>query len=178
MRERIFDPLDLSQTTYPDEDDLSLPEPYIRRYDRTDDGWGECSIEFFGRGDGAIVSTAADVARFFRALLVERTLLAPELLDLMMSTVMEPEPTELKMFGVSTPVRYGLGLFSHPVECGTVWGYSGGGYGYVHAPFVRLDTGRTAVVMRNASFGFHRPAHEKIASQLAFTPEFRSSLHC
>jgi D-alanyl-D-alanine carboxypeptidase len=90
MRERIFEPLGLSQTTYPDEDDLSLPEPFIRGYDRTHDGWRECSIEFFGRGDGAIASTAADVARFFRALLVERTLLAPDLLELMMSTATDP----------------------------------------------------------------------------------------
>jgi D-alanyl-D-alanine carboxypeptidase len=178
MRDRIFEPLGLSQTTYPHEDDLSLPEPYIRGYDRTDDGWRECSIEFFGRGDGAIVSTAADAARFFRALLVERALLSPELLELMMSTVPDPKPTELKMFAVSTPVRYGLGLFSHPIECGTVWGHSGGGYGYVHAPFVRLDTGRIAIVMRNASFGFHKPAYEELAGRLAFRQEFRSSLYC
>jgi D-alanyl-D-alanine carboxypeptidase len=178
MRERIFEPLDLTQTTYPDEDDLSLPEPYIRGYDRTDDGWRECSVEFFGRGDGAIVSTAADVARFLRALLMEPTLLSPDLLELMMSTVPDPEPTELKMFGVSTPVRYGLGLFSHPVECGTVWGHSGGGYGYVHTPFVRLDTGRIAIVMRNASFGFHKPAYEELARTLTFTPDFRSDLYC
>jgi hypothetical protein len=63
----------------------------------------------------------------------------------MTSTVPDGEPTELKMFGVSTPIRYGMGLFSHPVECGEVWGHSGGGYGYVHAPFVRLDTGRIAM---------------------------------
>jgi D-alanyl-D-alanine carboxypeptidase len=36
MRERIFEPLGLRQTSYPDEDDLSLPEPYIRGYDRSD----------------------------------------------------------------------------------------------------------------------------------------------
>jgi D-alanyl-D-alanine carboxypeptidase len=178
MRERIFEPLGLSQTTYPEEDDLSLPEPYIRGYDRTDDGWRECSIEFFGRGDGAIVSTAADVARFFRALLVERTLLASDLLELMMSEVPDAEPTELKMFGVSTPVRYGLGLFSHPIECGTVWGHSGGGYGYVHAPFVRLDTGRIAIVMRSASFGFHKPAYEGMARRLSMRPKFRWALYC
>jgi D-alanyl-D-alanine carboxypeptidase len=178
MRERIFEPLGLSQTSYPDEDDLSMPEPYIRGYDRTDAGWRECSMEFFGRGDGAIVSTATDVACFFRALLVDRTLLSRDLLDLMMSTVADPEPTQLKLFGVSTPVRYGLGLFSHPIECGTVWGHSGGGYGYVHAPFVRLDTGRIAIVMRNASFGFHKPAYEELARRLAFTADFRSSLYC
>ena len=178
MRERIFEPLGLSQTTYPDEDDLSLPEPYIRGYDRTDDGWRECSHTFFGRGDGAIVSTAVDVARFFRALLVERSLLSAELLELMMSTLPDSEPTELKMFGVSTPVRYGMGLFSHPVECGEVWGHSGGGYGYVHAPFVRLETGRIAIMMRNASFGFHKPASVELASRLAFSREFRSRLYC
>jgi hypothetical protein len=33
-------------------------------------------------------------------------------------------------------------------------------------------------VMRNASFGFHRPAFEELARSLVFTREFRSGLYC
>jgi D-alanyl-D-alanine carboxypeptidase len=169
LRERVFDPVGLTHTIYPHEDDLSLPEPYIRGYDRTGDTWRECSGAFFGRGDGAIISTAADTARFLRALLVERTLVAPPLLAEMMSIVPDDPPARF---------AYGLGLIAHPTACGAVWGHSGDGFGYAHAPFVRIETGRVAIIMRNASFGFGPMRNEALSRQLSFTPELRSSLYC
>jgi D-alanyl-D-alanine carboxypeptidase len=169
LRERIFEPVGLARTRYPPEDDLSLPEPYIRGYDHTGAGWRECSRAFFGRGDGAIVSTAADTARFLRALLVERTLVPPELLAQMMSVVPDEPPARF---------AYGLGLIAHPTACGPVWGHSGDGFGYAHAPFVRVETGRVAIIMRNASFGYGPTRNEALSQQLSFTPEFRSSLYC
>src|SRR5262245_39122441 len=48
---RIFNPLDMKDSSYPSEDDLTLPEPYIRGYEQTDNAWRECSEVFFGRGD-------------------------------------------------------------------------------------------------------------------------------
>ena len=168
LSERIFGPLRLQHTSYPEEDDLSLPEPYIRGYELTDEGWQECSHVFFGRGDGAIVSTAVDVTRFFRALLVDRILVPGDLLKEMMTVLPDdPAPAEL----------YGLGLFRDDLPNGPVWGHSGGGFGYGHAPFVRLDNKRIAIVMRNASFGFRQSHTEGLANQLSFTPEFRSSLY-
>ena len=178
LRERIFEPAGLTRTSYPDEADLSLPEPYIHGYDRRDDGWFDCSFEEFGHGDGAIISTAADTARFFRALLVDATLLAPELLAAMKSIVPDDPPAELTLSGTPTPIDYGLGLYSHRISCGTVWGHTGGGFGYSHAPFVRLDTGRTAIVMRNASFGFRQLTYAELDKRLAFSLDFRSSLFC
>jgi D-alanyl-D-alanine carboxypeptidase len=178
LRHRIFEPIGLGATTYPNEDDLSLPDSYIHGYERVGDEWVDCSIETFGRGDGAIVSTASDTARFFRALLLDRSLLPPELMAVMMSVVADSEPARLMLLGVSTPVDYGLGLFSSPVACGTVWGHSGGGFGYAHLPFVRLDTGRIAIAMRNASFGFRRPRNEALGRRLTFSPELRSRLYC
>lgn len=168
LSERIFRPLRLQHTSYPQEDDLSLPEPYIRGYELTDEGWRECSQVFFGRGDGAIVSTAAEVARFFRALLVDRTLVPGDLVAAMMTVLPDkPAPAE----------PYGLGLLRDDLPGGPVWGHSGGGFGYGHAPFVRLDGQQIAIVMRNASFGFRQAHTEGLASQLSFTPEFRSSLY-
>ena len=165
---RIFEPLRLKHTSYPHEDDLSLPEPFIRGYELTDEGWRECSHVFFGRGDGAIVSTAIDVARFYRALLIDRTLIPGDLLAQMMTVLPdEPAPAEL----------YGLGLFSDDLPTGPAWGHSGGGFGYGHAPSVRLESRQIAIVMRNASFGFRQTHNEDLASQLSFTPEFRSSLY-
>src|SRR5262245_21758233 len=103
LERRIFTPLGLKNTSYPDEDDLTLPEPYVRGYERTADGWLECSQEFFGRGDGAIISTAVDLARFFRALLVEGRLLPGELLRRMMRVLPDDPPAEYP---------YGLGLIA------------------------------------------------------------------
>ena len=146
-----------------------MPEPSIRGYDRVDDAWRECSRVFFGRGDGAIISTAADTARFLRALLVERTLVTPALLAEMLAVVPDDPPAEL---------AYGLGLIAHPTACGPVWGHAGRGFGYNHAPFVRLETGRVAIVMRNASFGFRQATNEALSRRLNFTHAFRSSLYC
>jgi D-alanyl-D-alanine carboxypeptidase len=68
LRQRIFEPVELHNTSYPAEDDLSLPAPYIHGYEQAGEAWRDCSQVFFGRGDGAIISTATDQARFFRAL--------------------------------------------------------------------------------------------------------------
>jgi len=182
---RIIEPAGLTSTTYPEWDDLWLPEPFIRGYDRSGEAWVECSHTTFGRGDGAVISTPRDVAAFFRALLLDRTLLAPDLLALMMSTGSSEEgdggataADSLTLLGVPTPVEYGLGLFCIPTACGRAWGHSGGGFGYAHLPFVDVDTGRIAIPMRNASFGFRQPRNEALAKELTFTREFRSSLLC
>jgi hypothetical protein len=97
---------------------------------------------------------------------------------MMMSVVDDHPPAELSLLGVKAPVHYGLGLFGRPTDCGTVWGHSGGGFGYGHLPFVRLETGRVAILMRNASFGFREATNHELADRLVFTPEFRSSLFC
>ena len=148
LAQRIFGPVGMTNSTYPDEEDLSLPEPYIRGYERTPDGWEECSYEFFGRGDGALISTAIDLGRFFRALLFERTLLPDDLLQRMMSVIQDQPPAE-KM--------YGLGLIADPLPSGTVWGHSGGGFGYRHLPYLQCETGRFVVFMLNGSYGFRVP---------------------
>jgi CubicO group peptidase (beta-lactamase class C family) len=57
LAQRIFGPVGMTSSTYPDEVDLTLPEHYIRGYERTRDGWEECSHDFFGRGDGALISS-------------------------------------------------------------------------------------------------------------------------
>lgn len=169
FEERIFDPLGLKDTTYPGENDLTLPEPYIRGYEWTQDGWQECSEVFFGRGDGAIISTAVDVGRFFRGLLLDRKLLSDEMLGKMMSVVEDEPPA---------PEKYGLGLMTSQVACGPVWGHSGGGFGYAHAPYIRLDNGRFAIMMRNASFGFRTPVAPELAEKLRFATGLGTAIYC
>jgi D-alanyl-D-alanine carboxypeptidase len=145
LTQRVFVPLGMQMSMYPAEDDLSLPEPYIRGYEQTRERWHECSEIFFGRGDGALLSSAIDLARFFRALLVERTLLPAPLLKQMMHVLPDDPPAE---------EAYGLGLIADPLPCGTVWGHAGGGFGYDNYPYLHLESGRFAVFMLNASSGY------------------------
>lgn len=162
---RIFAPLGMASSSYPAEDDLSVPEPYIRGYERTAEGWRECSHVFFGRGDGALISTALDLARFFRALLVERTLLPDWLLKQMLSIVPDRPPAER---------AYGLGLIADPLPCGTVWGHSGGGFGYRHLPYLRLEPGRFAVFMTNGTYGFRQITETSNAERPNFSNDLRA----
>lgn len=145
LAQRIFGPVGMTNSFYPDEEDLTLPEPYIRGYERTHEGWEECSHVFFGRGDGALISTARDLARFFRALLFERTLLPHDLLQQMMSVIQDQPPAE---------EMYGLGLMADSLSSGTVWGHTGGGFGYRNFPYLQCETGRFAVFMINGSYGY------------------------
>lgn len=145
LGQRIFDPIGMTNSSYPAEDDLTLPEPYIRGYERTPEGWEECSRVFFGRGDGALISTARDLARFFRALLFERTLLPYDLLQQMMSVVQDQSLAE---------EMYGLGLMADSLSSGTVWGHAGGGFGYRNLPYLQCETGRFVVFMINGSYGY------------------------
>lgn len=88
---------------------------------------------------GALVSTADDVAHFFRALLTGR-LLRPDLLRAMKTTV--PGAPEFS---------YGLGLEKVPTPCGTSWGHSGGSPGYSADSFNSRDGTRQVVVLVNAT---------------------------
>ena len=115
------------------------------------------------------MSTAADLATFFRALLVERRLVPEELLHQMMS-VLRDDPPAAK--------SYGLGLIADPVECGAVWGHSGMGFGYRHWPFLHLETGRFAIFMMNGSYGFRVAAEAPADVPPDLSPAVRASVYC
>jgi D-alanyl-D-alanine carboxypeptidase len=167
LERRIFAPLDLRHTTYPPEDDLTLPEPYVRGYNWSPVGWQDCSHVFFGRGDGALISTAADLGTFFRALLVERLLVPPDLLAQMMYVVPDSPPAD---------EAYGLGLIADPLPSGIVWGHAGGGYGYSDFPYIRLETGRFALFMSNGTGGY-RGANGNSDRLPRITPALRTSAY-
>ena len=162
LGERVFGPLGLEHTSYPAQDDLSLPEPFIRGYDDAGAGWRDCSRAFFGRGDGALISNAGDLSRFFRALLGGR-LLPGDLLT-QMQTIVPDDP--------APRFAYGLGLIADPLPSGTVWGHSGGGFGYFHLPFLDPVTGRFVVCMRNGTAGFRTDATAPALP--TFSPELRA----
>jgi D-alanyl-D-alanine carboxypeptidase len=144
LRRRIFEPLDLDATTYPDRETviegrhargyfLLGPPPLV---DVT-----EFSPSITGAG-GAIVSTVGEVARFYRALLKGR-LLRPDLLRTMKTTL--PAGSD-----PGAPVaRYGLGLEQYATSCGTAWGHSGSFPGYWNYTFSSRSGKRQMVLMVN-----------------------------
>lgn len=140
VRTRIIEPLGLRQTTTGE--GSSLPEPHAKGYTRWEtDGPLVDTTELdpsAGDAGGAIVSTPADLARFFGALLGGR-LLQPEQLALMKETV------------PSDGGRYGLGLAWSELSCGGgFWRHGGSVPGYLtFEGFV--EDGRRGVVLSVSS---------------------------
>jgi D-alanyl-D-alanine carboxypeptidase len=86
---------------------------------------------------GAIVSTAADVGRLYRALLRGR-LLRTEPLHAMTTTV-----------PILPGASFGLDIARTRTGCGTAWMHGGDIPGYVTSAQISADGGRQAVVMVN-----------------------------
>ncbi|NEE11620.1 beta-lactamase family protein [Streptomyces sp. SID7499] len=121
---RIIDPLHLTSTSVPTTP-VTLPRPSSRAYSklaRTGTGPTYDVTEMNPRlayGSGQMVSSSADLTRFYSALLGGR-LLPPEQLKKMRTTVESSRDTS----------RYGLGLVDRKLSCGVhVWGHDGGIYG-------------------------------------------------
>jgi len=110
---------------------------------------------------GAMVSSAADLARFYQALLGGR-LLDPELLQAMQTTV-----DASKQFGPGA--GYGLGLLRLALGCGgQVWGHDGVIAGYATVAFSTHDATHQLVLANNllpAPGGVVRAAVEHALSQ-------------
>ncbi|MER5350080.1 serine hydrolase domain-containing protein [Kitasatospora sp. NPDC002551] len=145
VRDRIVRPLGLAHTFRPGSSP-ALPRPHARTYQRFAAGEPPVDVtEQVGpgiNGEAGLVSTTADLNRFFRALLGGR-LLAPAQLELMTRTVEISEQYERFMPGA----RDGLGIFSRPLTCGGVyWGHEGGDAGWITATGVTGDGRRSVTV--------------------------------
>ena len=157
LRERIFDPLGLTRTTFPATP--RLPPPSAHGYLPVGNGlvptrggkpadvtaWNPS----WAWAAGALVSTASDLARFYEAL-VGGELLRPEQLHQMMTTVPIP----------NTAAAYGLGLASDPSKCGSVRGHTGGVPGYTSIAYSSEDAAHQAIVLINTS-----PASSRLADR-------------
>ena len=95
---------------------------------------------------GAIVSTAEDVADFYRALLSGHVV-RPDLLRAMKTTVLTGKPVDF------VGQRYGLGLALFPTSCGDAFGHNGVVPGYITYAFSSGDGSRQAVLMVNLDSG-------------------------
>jgi D-alanyl-D-alanine carboxypeptidase len=101
------------------------------------DTWGDDASWAWGSGD--LVSTADDLARFYRALLRSR-LLPPRLVEMMLTPAVE-RPERL---------RYGLGVAIVRTPCGLAYGHTGNVLGYVSAVWNDRDARRQVIVVANA----------------------------
>jgi D-alanyl-D-alanine carboxypeptidase len=143
LQRRIFGPLDLTGTSFPDTTgqirgyhahgyvptDL-LPTADGRPLDVTDlnpsNAWAA----------GAIVSTTGDLSRFLRSLM-DGGLLSPRLLRLMTTTVADPEDPDS---------AHGLGIDRFHSSCGTIWGHGGAIVGYQDVAYWNQNTQRVVVL--------------------------------
>lgn len=107
---RVLTPLSLTGTSFPGAR-TTLPAPHGRAYDR--DGHDVTALDPRVAGAaGELISTLADLNRFYSALLSGRLLPAPQLRAMLNTR--------------ATHGLYGMGLFPQKLPCGTtVWGHNG-----------------------------------------------------
>ncbi|MGW4063987.1 serine hydrolase domain-containing protein [Amycolatopsis sp. NPDC004747] len=137
---RITRPVGLRDTYLPRRGDEKLPSPHAVGYlpvngKLVDFSDFDATIAWAA---GGLVSTPADLDRFYGALLGGRLLRPAELAE-MRRTV----PADLGIPGAG----YGLGLGSVPLSCGVVWGHEGGIIGFTNFAGVGPKDRRATVVL-------------------------------
>jgi D-alanyl-D-alanine carboxypeptidase len=140
LRARLFAPLGLRRTSLPSAPRIAgrHAHGYFLR-PLQDVSVGSPSVDWAA---GAVVSTADDLARFFRALLGGRVL-GPELLRAMETVVAAGQ--------LGPGQAYGLGLQKLPQPCGAVWGHTGASPGYDAQALNSKDGRRQVVVLVNGT---------------------------
>ncbi|WP_067825742.1 serine hydrolase domain-containing protein [Nocardia inohanensis] len=139
IRARILEPLGLRDTYFPEPGETGIRGTHPRGYQQVDGqrvDYTEQNVSWGGAA-GAMISTPADLSRFFTALTVEKKLLpAAQLTEMQQTVSFDRMPT----------AGYGLGLMKLPTTCGkTVWGHGGSIPGFGTRNGVAADG--TAVVV-------------------------------
>jgi D-alanyl-D-alanine carboxypeptidase len=137
LRERIFEPLGLRQTSWPT--GIALPDPFAHGYLSL---FGASLLDIsplmspsWAYAAAQIVSTAADVSKFMSTLL-KGQLLSPALM------------TQMKA-GTGVSSVYGLGLETRFAGCGRIYGHEGNFFGWRNVALATANGRRAAVVMVN-----------------------------
>lgn len=150
VNSRIIRPLRLADTSTPGASPY-VPGPHAHAYSAFGTGTAidvtEINASAFD-ASGSIISTAADLSRFFTALVGGR-LLAPAQFDEMTTTVPAPD----------LGADYGLGLGKFPLSCGgSYYTHPGGVSGYQTWVAVTPDATRTAVLLATGDGDEHTEA--------------------
>ena len=139
---RILRPLKLRETYFEGADPV-IRGPHMHAYVPYE---GEL-IDFtrynmsWAWGVGDMVSTAADVNRFYRALLTGRLLTGRQLAEMTATVPVDPAAPDGD--------GYGLGLQMVRLPCGTFWGHTGGTVGHQTIAFNSGDGKRQAAYAQN-----------------------------
>lgn len=149
VRKRVIEPLELKSTSNPGTA-VGLPQPSGRGYsrlfaaqpDRIDDVTEANPSQSWGNAD--LISSTADLNRFYEALMGGR-LLPPKQLAEMKTTVDNPDWP-----GSS----YGLGIERLTLGCGTVlWYHDGGALGWISLAAFTEDARHQLTFSYNANWG-------------------------
>jgi D-alanyl-D-alanine carboxypeptidase len=160
---RITRPLGLRDTYLPRRGDEKLPAPHAVGYVPVDGNLADFSDyeTTMAWAAGGLVSTPADLDRFYGALLGGRLLRPAELAE-MRRTV----PANLGVPGA----RYGLGLGSIPLSCGEFWGHEGGILGFTNLAGVGPGGRRATVVLNEGPTPARANEHMLAATDAALCP--------
>ena len=141
IQRRILLPLGLHGTSFP-LTSTQIPAPYAHGYYGPLDATNLVNPSVAWTA-GAMISTVDDVARFYRALLTGR-LLPPAQQRELLTTIPVDDTGEL------FAERFGLGIYSVQLSCGTAWGHDGG-YpgGFKTFAYTSPDGSRQAVIVYN-----------------------------
>lgn len=142
VHDRIVVPLGLTGTVLPGTS-AYLPSPRLAAYQRLRPGGPpvDVSTRVSGHADASIISTTADVNRFFRALLGGRLLKPAQLRDMQATRPAEP------FSAVWDEPGYGLGLMKRRLPCGGwVWFHGGGWWNAITDNAVTADGRRSVTV--------------------------------
>ena len=148
LKDRLFVPLGLHDTTFAGAvgSSRTLAHGYTLFHSRVVDVTSFSPSAWWAAG--AIVSSAADIAHFYRALL--RGLVVPErLMAAMESVVPNGEPGGGDGLGIDrTRLIATLGP-SLKIRCGSGWGHSGKIDGYLSAALANHDASKQYVILTN-----------------------------
>ncbi|MEU9605139.1 serine hydrolase domain-containing protein [Streptomyces sp. NPDC048057] len=143
VRQRIIKPLGLRSTTMPG-NNSHMPRPSSRAYSRlsadpaatkTYDVTLQNASQTWAEGD--IISSAADLNRFFSALLRGKVL----------------PPQQLRAMKTTTSEGYGLGIERFTTRCGTeLWGHTGGWIGSLSVAVTTEDGGHSLAYNTNGDW--------------------------
>lgn len=150
VEQRIITPLEMRNTTVPD-DNPYLTGPHMRGYSNFGSGPAIDVTDVdmsWGGAAGELISTTADLARFYQALIGGQLLPAAQLHE-MQTTV----PVNAEFNSAWPGARYGLGLMWIPLTCGGgYWSHGGDANGYSTRDGVTPD-GKRAVVVEETGDG-------------------------
>jgi D-alanyl-D-alanine carboxypeptidase len=163
LRRRILVPLGLDDTSYPVSSEI--PGPHVHGYlieEAPPVDITALSPSLLGAA-GALLSTADDVSRFYRALL-RGYLLPPRLLREM--TTIDPVATGGVPDAGLPGGGWGLGLLREDFPCGVAWGHDTENPGYTTAAWSSADAGRQVTVIVNSNVDPDHPVNRAVRALL------------